>query len=62
MRKVSLEINGKKIKKEIPDHTTLSSLLLIRRATHLVGRRLAVAGFADLEKALPSQPRWRQSG
>ena len=27
MRKVSLEINGKKIKKEIPDHTTLSSLL-----------------------------------
>ena len=27
MRKISLEINGKKIKKEIPDHTTLSGLL-----------------------------------
>ena len=27
MKKVSLEINGKKTTKEIPDHTTLSSLL-----------------------------------
>ena len=27
MKKVSLVINGKKITKEIPDHTTLSSLL-----------------------------------
>ena len=27
MKKVSLEINGKKMTKEIPDHTTLSSLL-----------------------------------
>ena len=27
MKKVSLEINGKKLTKEIPDHTTLSSLL-----------------------------------
>ena len=27
MKKVSLEINGKKMTKEVPDHTTLSSLL-----------------------------------
>ena len=27
MKKVSLEINGKKISKEIPEHTTLSTLL-----------------------------------
>ena len=27
MKKVSLEVNGKKINKEIPDHTTLSGLL-----------------------------------
>ena len=27
MKKISLEINGKKLTKEIPDHTTLSSLL-----------------------------------
>ena len=27
MKKVSLEVNGKKVTKEIPDHTTLSGLL-----------------------------------
>ncbi len=27
MKKVSLEVNGKKVVKEIPDHTTLSGLL-----------------------------------
>ena len=27
MKKISLEINGKKVKKEIPDHITLSGLL-----------------------------------
>ena len=27
MKKVSLEVNGKKVSKEIPDHTTLSGLL-----------------------------------
>ena len=27
MKKISLEVNGKKISKEIPDHITLSGLL-----------------------------------
>ena len=27
MKRISLEINGKKITKELPDHTTLSTLL-----------------------------------
>ena len=35
MRKVSLEINGKKISKEIPDHTTLS--IFLRDILNLTG-------------------------
>ena len=35
MSKVSLEINGKKISKEIPDHTTLS--IFLRDILNLTG-------------------------
>ena len=38
MKKVSLEINGKKTTKEIPDHTTLSSL--IRDILNLTGTHI----------------------
>ena len=38
MSKVSLEINGKKIVKEIPDHTTLS--VLLRDILNLTGTHI----------------------
>ena len=38
MKKVSLEINGKKVAKEIPDHTTLS--VLLRDILNLTGTHI----------------------
>ena len=38
MKKVSLEVNGKKIDKEIPDHTILS--VLLRDILHLTGTHI----------------------
>ena len=38
MKKISIEVNGKKIKKEVPDHTILS--VLLRDILNLTGTHI----------------------
>ena len=41
MKKIAIEVNGKKVSKEIQDHTTLSGLL--RDILNLTGTHIAVS-------------------